>query len=95
MIFHTMSGLFAISVFFGEELREVFFQGFNQFSDHLSDNFPDDMSKKNHFIFFGKTFDQIFGQVFDQIFGQVFDQGLGEGKTMNTKYSTTRPKGKT
>ena len=38
----------------------------------------------------------MFGQVFDKIFGQGFDQGLGElagtGKTINTVYSTTRPK---
>ena len=27
----------------------------------------------------------------DQIFGQGFDHGLGEGKTIHTLYSTTRP----
>ena len=32
--------------------------------------------------------------MFDQIFRQDFDQGLGEGKTINTVYSTTRPKEK-
>ena len=37
----------------------------------------------------------IVGKGFDDIFGQGFDQGLGgRGKTMNTVYSTTRPKEK-
>ena len=37
-------------------------------------------------------FYQIFGQAFDHIFGQDFPQGFAEGKTINTVYSTTRPK---
>ena len=40
-----------------------------------------------------QVFGQVFGQVFDQMFGQGFDQGFGGGeKTINTMYSTTRPK---
>ena len=48
-----------------------------------------------HFLICDNIFYQVWDQDFDQIFGQGFDQGYWEGKkTINTEYSTTRPRGK-
>ena len=62
----------------------------------LAKNLTKNLAKKNVFwTVFGQFVKRFFGQICDQTFGQGFDQDLGEEKTINTMYSTTRPQGQT